>query len=274
MKICDSVLSFKVDSGADVSIISQATFNGLKKKPMLKEPGKTLMTPAGKLDVQGVFSTKTQSSSQKRSVWMDIYVLPDSPPGCGNLLSREAAEKLGLVKFVGSVEDKASLYGFGEWDTEPVSFTMKGEAQPYAVQAARRVPIPLMETVRKSLDEMEATRVISKVTKPTDWCAPMVPVMMPSEPGAEKKVRICVDYKRLNQSIKREKFSLPTFEELTGKLAGAKVFSKLDAASGFYQIPLNESAQDATTFITPFGRFKYHRLPMGGAWRRRCINGR
>ena len=194
---------------------------------------------------------------------MDVYVLPDSPKGCGNLLSRSAAEELGLIQFIGAVVEDAGLYGFGSWNTDPVTFTMKEDSEPYAVHAARRVPIPLMDAVRKTLKDMEEKGVIFKVTQPTDWYAPMVPVLKPSEPGTEKKVRICVDYKRLNQSIKREKFSLPTFEELTGKLAGARKFTKLDAASGFYQIPLAESAQEATTFITPFGRYKYHRLPMG-----------
>ena len=261
--LCDSVLPFKVDTGADVCIISWDAFSQLKKRPSLKCPGKKLMTPAGKLDVQGVFSAEAHSISRKKTIWMDVYVLPDTPKGCGNLLSRSAAEELGLIQFIGAVVEDASLYGFGAWDTDPVTFTMKEDAEPYAVHAARRVPIPLMDAVRKSLDDMEKKGVISKVTQPTDWCAPMVPVLKPSEPGAEKKVRICVDYKRLNQSIKREKFSLPTFDELTGKLAGARKFSKLDAASGFYQIPLEKSAQEATTFITPFGRYKYHRLPMG-----------
>ena len=262
LKMCDSVVKFKVDSGADVSIMTKDAYMELKDRPPLKRATKALVTPAGKLDVLGVFSTEVLSLDNKKSVQMEAYVLPNTPKSCGNLLSRKAATQLGLIQFVGSIED-STLYGFGAWDTAPVSFTMKEGAVPYAVTAPRRVPIPLMEAVKKALADMEENGVITKVTQPTDWCAPMVPVLKPTQPGEEKKVRICVDYKRLNQSIKREKFSLPTFEELTGKLAGAKVFTKLDAASGFYQIPLDASAQAATTFITPFGRYQYHRLPMG-----------
>ena len=264
LEMCGAVIPFKVDSGADVSLISRATFDKMVSKPSLRAPEKKLMTPAGRLEVLGVFQAEAHSKSQNTNVLMDVYVLPDTPRGCGNLLSRSAAQTLRLIQFVGAVEDE-SLYGFGTWKTDSVSFKMKEDAVPYAVSAARRVPIPLMDAVKKSLMEMEEKGVISKVTEPTDWCAPMVPVIKPSrqEGPGEKKVRICVDYKRLNMSVKREKFSLPTFEELTGKLAGAKIFSKLDAASGFYQIPLDESAQGCTAFITPFGRYKYHRLPMG-----------
>ena len=86
----------------------------------------------------------------------------------------------------------------------------------------------------------------------------MVPVLKKS--GA---VRICVDLKRLNLSVERERYILPTLQDLTSSLAGATVFSSLDAASGFYQIPLHEASQELTTFITPMGRYCYRRLPFG-----------
>ena len=76
-------------------------------------------------------------------------------------------------------------------------------------------------------------------------------------------VRICVDLERLNRSVKRERCTLPTLEDVTHKLAGSNVFSKLDATSGFWQIPLDENTAKLTTFTTPFGRFFFKRLPFG-----------
>jgi len=66
-----------------------------------------------------------------------------------------------------------------------------------------------------------------EVTEPTDWCAPMVPVVKPNG-----KIRICVDLRKLNEAVKRERYILPTLEDVAPKLPGAKVFSKLDASSG------------------------------------------
>ena len=54
---------------------------------------------------------------------------------------------------------------------------------------------------------------------------------------------------------------LPSLEDITPKLAESKVFSTLDAASGFWQIPIDEGSQLLTTFITPFGRYGICRLP-------------
>ena len=79
---------------------------------------------------------------------------------------------------------------------------------------------------------MEKAGVISKVTEPTEWCAGMV--VVPKKTG---KVRICIDLKPLNQSMLREVHPLPKVDDTLVQLAGAKVFSKLDANSGFWQIP-------------------------------------
>ena len=56
---------------------------------------------------------------------------------------------------------------------------------------------------------------------------------------------------------------MPSVDQTLAKLHGAKVFTKLDANSGFYQIPLSEESRLLTTFITPFGRYCFNRLPFG-----------
>lgn len=76
-------------------------------------------------------------------------------------------------------------------------------------------------------------------------------------------IRICVDLKRLNENVKREKFILPTLDNILPKLAKSTVFSSLDAESGFWQITLEEYSACLTTFITPLGRYCFKRLPFG-----------
>ena len=81
-----------------------------------------------------------------------------------------------------------------------------------------------------------------------------------AQPG---KIRLCVDLTHLNQWVRRERHILPAVDHTLAMLAGAKVFTKLDATSGFWQIPLSEESQLLTTFITPFGRYAFNRLPFG-----------
>ena len=56
---------------------------------------------------------------------------------------------------------------------------------------------------------------------------------------------------------------MPTLDELLPKLCKAKVFSTLDAKDGFYLVGLDASSSLSTTFLTPFGLYKYLRLPFG-----------
>lgn len=127
---------------------------------------------------------------------------------------------------------------------------LKDGAQPYSVAAPRRVPIPLLPKEEKELKRMESMGIKERVTDPTEWCAPMVPVIKKNG-----NIRICVDLKRLNENVKREKFILPTLDYILPKLAKSTVFSSLDAESGFWQIPLEEHSARLTTFITPLGRY-------------------
>lgn len=107
---------------------------------------------------------------------------------------------------------------------------------------------------------MEKLGVISKMTQPTPWCAGMVVV---PKPRAKIPIRLCVDLTPLNKWVRRERHILPAVDDTLAMLAGVKVFTKLDATSGFWQIPLSEESKLLTTLITPFGRYAFNRLPFG-----------
>ena len=165
-------------------------------------------------------------------------------------MSRSVACRMGLIKKIENVE---VFQGLGCLKTEPVEILLREDAQPYALSVARRVLIPLLPKIKEELEKLEAEGIIEKITA---WCAPMVPVTKKS-----CKVRLCVDLKKLNLSVKRERYVLPTLKDVTFKFSGASVFFSLHAMSGFYQIPLEEESCELTTFITPFGRYSFRRLP-------------
>ena len=72
-----------------------------------------------------------------------------------------------------------------------------------------------------------------------------------------------MDPRDLNLAIKREHYQLPTAEEIVARLNGAKYFTTLDASQAFYQIQLDEESSKLCTISTPFGRFRFLRLPYG-----------
>ena len=95
--------------------------------------------------------------------------------------------------------------------------------------------MPLRTKVKDELDRMELLNVISKVEEPSPWCAGMV--VVPKKTGA---IRICVDLKPLNENVQRKVHPLPFVDDTLAQLAGAKIFSTLDANSGFWQVPLEQ----------------------------------
>ena len=141
---------------------------------------------------------------------------------------------------------------------EEYEVNLKPGTTPFAFFTPRRVALPLRERVAEELKRMETMGVISRVDVPTTWCAGMV--VAPKKSGL---IRIGVDLKPLNQSVLREVHPLPKVDDTLAQLTGTKVFSKLDTNSGFWQIPLSPASRLLTTFITPFGRFCFNKLPFG-----------
>ena len=251
LPVCGKSVTFKIDTGADVTVISEDIFRSMRTRPQLRVSRTKLTSPGGQLNTLGEFIAESVVKGvryQFRIVVVDRLK--------NSLLGRSVAEKMGLVARVEEVKD---VYGTsGLMTTEPVKITLKPDAVPYCVTTCRRIPFPLMEKVKAELTRMSESGIIEKVTRPTDWCAPMVPVVK-----RNKDIRICADFKKLNVHIKRPHLMLPNLEDIAPKLAGATVFSTLDISSGFYQVPLNKDSRYLTTFMTPMGRYCFCRLPMG-----------
>ena len=131
-------------------------------------------------------------------------------------------------------------------------------AKPFCLTVPRRVPLPLMKKTELEIKCMMNMDVIEPVDEPTDWCAPIV--VVPEQSG---DIRLCVDLTKLNSAVKREVYPMPKVETTLGSLSEGSVYSKLDANSGFHQVELDPESVKLTTFITPYGRFAFKRLPYG-----------
>ena len=243
---------FKVDSGADVTILTPEDYDKLVDKHTLEPVSIRINSVGTSLQCLGKFVAKIKKGGKVFKI--NTYVINGAR--C-NLLSRNASRAMGFLHF--KLHEAQEVYGdIGLMQCAPVSIRLHKDAEPYSINCARRISLPLLKQVKAELDRMVKNDVIIPVQEATEWCAPIVPV-----PKKNGTVRICVDLKRLNNAVIREKFVLPTIDEIMPKLAGAKFFSSLDAASGFWAIPLDEQSQKLTTFITPYGRFCFKWLPFG-----------
>ena len=257
-------VNFKLDSGADVTVVPYNTFLNIELKIQLKPTDKVLLGPCNyRMNCKGEFTVTlayNQTSTKETVYVVESLARP--------LLSRSAAVKLNLISRLCELTtddykakvmcDYPQLFeGLGTMKDE-YTIKLKDDAKPFALTVPRKVPMPLYEETKHEIERMLKSGVISPVDHPTDWCAPMVVTPKPNG-----KVRVCVDLTKLNEYVQRENHPLPSVDLTLGKLAGAKYFTKLDANSGFWQIKLAESSRPLTTFITPWGRYCFNVLPYG-----------
>ena len=126
------------------------------------------------------------------------------------------------------------------------------------VHVPRKVPYALRDKLKTEIERMENLGVIENVVEPTEWVNSLVVVEKNNG-----KVRVCLDPRDLNKAVLREHYPMKTIEEVAAELNGAKVFSTIDASSGFWQVELDAESSKLVTFNSPFGRYKFLRLSFG-----------
>ncbi|XP_075535080.1 uncharacterized protein LOC142570595 [Dermacentor variabilis] len=219
----DYTAQFEVDSGAEVSAV----------------PTTFIRCPTN--------STKSSLCSLARedshcACWARIW---DDFGGKGKQSASKATLHAQLFNGLGTLKDKYNI-------------RLKPDALPFSLSVPRRIPIPLLEIARRELDKLESAGVIRRVDKPTPWCSGLVVVRK-----GDGSYRLCVDFTQLNKVVLLDRHILQTVEQVLGLLGDATVFSKLDATESFHHVKLSKNSQVLTTFIPPYGRYCFCRLPFG-----------
>ena len=91
-----------------------------------------------------------------------------------------------------------------------------------------------------------------------DWASPII--LVGKKDG---KLRLCIDYRRLNSVSNMDAYPMPRIEELIDNLGGAKFISTLDLSRSYWQVPVEAESQARTAFTTPFGLYQFWRMPFG-----------
>ena len=126
-------------------------------------------------------------------------------------------------------------------------------------QQVHRLPFGLRDKVDLKLDDLLSKDIIEELPDtPTSWISPLVVA-----PKPDGDIRVCVDMRRANEAIIRERHPIPTIEEVLYDLNGSTVLGKVDLKWGFHQVELEGESREIITFVTHLGLYRYKRLMFG-----------
>lgn len=270
IRINNSFIEFKLDSGSGANIIPfkllQKVDRAVKIEPtsmVLSAYGGQQLHPKGICQLICMF---------KNEIRLEEFIIIDED--LVPILGLKSCVDLNLIKKVNEIEletlpildDKErcmneyveQFKGLGKF-VKKHKIDLKEDSEQYAVvKPPRRVPLKIRENLKTTLNQLVKLKIIEKVDEPRMWVHNMVIVEK-----LNGDLRICLDPKNLNKCIKQNKYLIPTVEDISMKLYGAKIFSVLDLKDGFWHVELDEESKKLVTFATPFGNYQFNRLPFG-----------
>ncbi|CAC5389163.1 unnamed protein product [Mytilus coruscus] len=264
---------FQLDSGATCNIITARTLKELdinqlqKTSQILTMYNNTTIKPIGKCILKLVNPKNNDKFKAEFVVVKDGTLTPllgSKAVQAMNLVTvnyenikavRQGALTKPLSKEIVMKEYADIFEGTGKLEGK-YHLELDNTANP-VVHPPRKVPVAIKEKLHSELERLTKLEIIKPVSTPTPWVSSLVTVVKPD------KLRICIDPKHLNQQLKRSHYPLPTIDDLLPELSRAKVFSVVDAKNGFWHVELYEESSLLTTFNTPFGRYRWLRMPFG-----------
>jgi len=174
--------------------------------------------------------------------------------------NNEKMEKWLIDRFSSSTFNTCPHQSLPSMSGPPVEIHLKDGVTPTAVHKPSPIPIHWQDQVYSDLLRDEALGVIEKVPygEPVQWCHRMV--VTRKHDGTPRRT---VDLSPLNKHCQRETFANDSPFHLARRLPKGTWKTVCDAWNGYHSVPLRESDRHLTTFITPFGRWRYKRAPQG-----------
>ena len=257
-------IRFKIDTGAQCNVIPEHTFAKFAIKPALRRTNTKLTAYGGtRVPIKGKCQMTTKLGSKAIDAEFYVVEINEAKP----LIGLQTCRDLELISInnIGEVQENQPdllaeyddvFTGLGLVEGE-YHIELSTDAKP-TIHPPRKVPLSLMPKLQETLEKLTKQGVVSKLDRATDWVNSLVIV--------EKKdgsLRLCLDPKDLNKAIKREYYKAPTAETISSKLSGMKVFTVIDMSNCYWHKKLDEESSYLCTFNTPFGRYKFNRMPFG-----------
>ena len=274
MVLNDNTVKFQLDSGATVNILPVDLYQKITKDQKLRALDKAnsnlVMFNKSQLEALGKVRIETRNPKNNKTYQVEYVIVSE---GFKGLLGAKSIQELDLitVNMDNIMSVSTSTVSTMTNILKEYQDVFKGEgllAQklhleldnsiPAVKLPVRKVPLAVKEPLKEEIHRLVHMGILKPVDSPTDWISSMVVVMK-----RNGRVRLCIDPKPLNKALKRNHYPLPGIDNILPEISKAKVFTVVDAKNGFWHVPLDEESSYLTTFGTPWGRFRWTRMPFG-----------
>lgn len=249
-----------------ISVLVQSSEN-IPRGLLVKE-GVVTMSPAGRIRIPVVNTSPKPITLNKHATIADVIVPENVIPAEESDIEIEdpldeieigPVSNLWKQRISKLIKDYNHVFAKNDLDlgyTDAVRHRIELTDNTPFKERSRPVAPADFEDLRQHIKELLDSGVIRESHSP--YASPIVIVRKKSG-----KVRMTIDYRRLNQRTIRDNFNLPKIEDILTCLSGSKWFSTLDLKSGYYQVVMHEDDKEKTAFTCPLGFFEFNRLPQG-----------
>lgn len=287
VKINDVMVQVLIDTGSDVNLIKTSQFNMINGDKYDYDPNTSLrLTGIAEREIQsnGSFLAKVQIDESYFDT--TIHIVEDDTIPVDIILGNPILNEVEInftadgicakkVLHLTTIEDDGNVPDVGEAqftgkikkiinDYNPKNLKKESKVELKIIltdetpvyQTPRRLSPLELDVVNRQIEEWLAHKII--VPSKSDYASPIV--------LAKKKnnsYRLCIDYRRLNKKIIKDRFPLPLIEDQIDRLKHATLFTSLDLKNGFMHVNVNEESQKYTSFVTPQGQFEFCKMPFG-----------
>lgn len=267
-------VDFQLDCGADVSVITKATWERLGKPNLSPISLNVKDAQANSLTIMGEFDARVSfrgndirhgcivSSSTKDNLFgidlIEAFGLWDEPPSAYCNMVHKEIDTAAAVKELQSTFPKVfSANEIGMCTKAVAKIHLKADAVP-VFRPKRPVPFHVLPEIDEELERLQASGIITPVEY-SAWAAPIVVARKPNG-----SVRFCGDYSTgLNDAVETNSYPVPDPDSLFTQMANKSVYSHIDLSDAYLQIPVDKESSQLLTINTPRGLFNVNRLPPG-----------
>ena len=251
-----------LDTGSSVNTVSKAIAAKLLKRGALAHEVDIPISLGGtSMEQRSTLAIEAYISGEKVSLLVTDSSIP-------MIMGFPTLQRLGLVQ-INAMSDApldALLQEFedlfdddlstGALHVAPFRIEVSGTSPGLSQARPRRQPLAMLNKIQAQVDEWLHTGIIRNSTSPYSS-----PIVMARKKSGEH--RLCIDYRALNKVTVPLPYPMQNMGTILERVAGSKIFAKLDLSSGFLQIPMDEGSIPFTAFSTADGHYEFLRMPFG-----------